>query len=237
MEIEKHWQEILGEPMSVEVSNRILKIQKALGIKDDDALWQIIIPLEYYQRIFEQFPEKARVEAGEVARSLREASVAVTNATAAEVKSAREKAVLEITKLRGESVIEINEMKEKAKGDIALALGETLKGKIDAAVNQLQNQSNRPLHKKWLIGMVVVTVVSLGLGGWGFWNFSEYKEKVGEAKISAVLDASGDFSHFMKCDKPGWKKQWVNNSEGKKILACYPYPDSKGNMNGWMITP
>ena len=237
MDVEKVFANVTGRKMTLDEVTRYLKFQKEFEVPDTDPTWMIFVWFEFYQRIFEQLPSSMRAEAEVITRQVKEASAAVTSATATEVKAAREKAALEITNLREKSVIEINEMKEKAKGDIAAALGITLKAEIGEAVNQLQNQSKLPLHKKWLIGMVVVTVVSLGLGGWGFWNFSEYKEKVGEAKISAVLDASGDFSHFMKCDKPGWKKQWVNNSEGKKILACYPYPDSKGNMNGWMITP
>ncbi len=162
----------------------------------------------------------------EGATVLRESSLEVAAAATAEIKKSRDLAVLKIT-----------EMQEETRKNIASALGRTLENEIRNAVSRLQSQSNKPLHRNWLIALTVLIVVALGLGGWGFWNFSEYKEKVGEAKMSAVLDASGNFSHFMKCDKPGWKKRWINNSGGKKFLACYPYPDSEGRISGWMITP
>jgi len=223
MEIEKHWQEILGEPMSAEVSNRILKIQKALGIKDDDALWQIIIPLEYYQRIFEQFPEKARVEAGEVSRSLREASVAVTSATSAEVKASRELAAREIVK-----------MQEEAKRNIAAATGGILKDEIEKAVHQLKSQSNRPLHRNWLIALGVAVLVAAGLGGWGTWSFFRYAKNIGEATAAAVAD-SPDFLGLMECNLgPEWKRAWVR-VEGETRLVCYPYPDKDGKISGWRL--
>ena len=227
MEIEKNWQEIFGQPMSAEVSNRILKIQKALGIKDDDALWQVLIPLEYYQRIFEQFPEKARKEAEEVARELRKASIAVTEASAAVVKESRDKAVVAIGILESET-----------KKNISDAVGKTLETEIREAVNQLKSQSNRPLHKKWLIAASVVLLVGIVSGGWGFWALSNHYKNVGAADIAAYANpVSKSFFHLMKCDQPGWKKQWITNAEGKKLLGCYPYKDPKLGQFGWDIAP
>jgi hypothetical protein len=201
--------------MNPESREKALRIAHKYQIEEDDPIWALVgLTIESVGGV-----EK-------IAQSLRAASVKVTEATRDEVKAARDKARIEIEK-----------MQEDVKIKVAAALEKTLETEIRGAVNQLKSQSNRPLHKKWMIGMGVGIVVALGLGGWGFWDFSEYKEKVGEAKMSAVLDSSEDFSHFMKCNEPGWKKQWTNNTEGKKVLACIPYPDSKGNTSGWMITP
>ncbi|MHB1756810.1 MAG: hypothetical protein ACYCT9_04770 [Leptospirillum sp.] len=226
MDVEKVFANITGRKMTPDEVTRYLKFQKEFEIPDTDPTWMMFIWFEFYQRIFEQFPASARAEAEVITRQVKEASIKVTEATAAEVKAAREKAV-----------IEINELQETVKKNVSDALGPTLTTKIGKAVNTLKSQSNRPLHKKWLIAMGVAIVVALGLGGYGFWDFSEYEQNVGEAKMSAVLDEGGDFSHFMKCDEPGWKKQWTNNTDGKKVLACYPYQDSKGKTSGWTITP
>ncbi|KGA93676.1 hypothetical protein LptCag_1386 [Leptospirillum ferriphilum] len=155
-------------------------------------------------------------------KALREASVAVTNATAAEVKSSREKASLEIAK-----------MQESAKANIAGALGTILENKIRDAVDRLQSQSNRPLHKKWLAVMAVLLPIAAGLGGWGLWSFYAYSKNVGAVNTAAYANpVSKSFFHLMECDQPGWEKKW---SRGGKELWCYPHADKAGNQYGWRI--
>ncbi|MEC4682526.1 MAG: hypothetical protein VST70_02440 [Nitrospirota bacterium] len=158
-----------------------------------------------------------------IAQSLREASVKVTEATRDEVKSARDKAAIEIGK-----------MQETAKTNIAGALGTILETEIREAVSRLQSQSNRPLHKKWLIAMGAGILIAAGLGGWGVRDFSKHEERVGEAKMSAFM-GSADFPNLMQCNNPGWITKWVGAGKEKK-LACYPYADKKsGNLFGWQI--
>ena len=191
---------------------RALEIARKHGIPDDDPVWHVVLTI-------------AEAEEGikEVSRSLREASVSVTEASAAVVKENRERAALEIQK-----------MQEAAKGNIAKALGETLETEIGKAVGRLQSQNNRPLHKNWLIAMVVVILLAVGGAGWGFWSFYTYAKNVGEAQISLAISPSNDFYHFMKCDKAGWEKKWVEVG-GKKYLACYP--SSTAGEQGWIIAP
>jgi hypothetical protein len=136
---------------------RALEIARKHGIPDDDPVWHVVLTI-------------AEAEEGikEIARSLREASVAVTSATYAEVKASRELAAREIVK-----------MQEAAKANIANALGATLENEIRNAVGRLQSQSNRPLHKKWLIAMGVVVVIATGGGAWGWSEIKLYYENLG----------------------------------------------------------
>lgn len=191
---------------------RALEIARKHGIPDDDPVWHVVLTI-------------AEAEEGikEVAQSLRSASVAVTAATSAEVKASRDKAKIEIDK-----------MQEDVKAKVADALSKTLETEIREAVSRLQSQSNRPLHKKWLIAMGVGILIAAGLGGWGVRDFSKYEERVGEAKISAFM-GSADFPNLMQCNNPGWITRWVGAGKEKK-LACYPYADKKsGNLFGWQI--
>ena len=191
---------------------RALEIARKHGIPDDDPVWHVVLTI-------------AEAEEGikEVAQSLRSASVAVTAATSAEVKASRDKAKIEIDK-----------MQEDVKAKVADALSKTLETEIREAVSRLQSQSNRPLHKKWLIAMGVGILIAAGLGGWGVRDFSKYEERVGEAKISAFM-GSADFPNLMQCNNPGWITRWVGAGKEKK-LACYPSADKKsGKLFGWQI--
>jgi hypothetical protein len=222
MEIEKLWKEVTGKTMSPEVSSRILKIQKALNIRDDDGLWEIILALEFYQNLYEVWPSSVRAETEVVAKQLKEASVAVATATSAEVKASRELAAREIVK-----------MQEEAKANIANALGGTLENEIRNAVGRIQSQSNRPLHRKWLIAMAVGLPIAVALGGWGLWSFYTYAKNVGAADTAAYANpVSKSFYHLMECDEPGWKTKW--SADGKE-LWCYPHADKDGNQYGWRI--
>ena len=223
MKVEETFENVVGRKMTPDEVTRYLKFQKEFEIPDTDPTWMIFIWFEFYQRIFEKFPENARAETEKVISQLRSASVAVTAATSAEVKLAREKAKIEIDK-----------MQEDVKAKVADALSKTLETEIREAVSRLQSQSNRPLHKKWLIAMGVGILIAAGLGGWGVRDFSKDEERVGEAKMSAFM-GSADFPNLMQCNNPGWITRWVGAGKEKK-LACYPYADKKsGNLFGWQI--
>ena len=224
MDVEKVFANVTGRKMTPDEVTRYLKFQKEFEVPDTDPFWMIFIWFEFYQRIFEQFPEKARVEAEGVARSLRDASVKVTEATTAEVKAARGLAVLEITDLQEKSVIEINKTKEKAKGDIASALGPTLTTEIGKAVVTL---SLKTTAKKWLsIGVsvagIVVTAGILGAYVYGAQN----------GPIFGAMEKS--YRSLVACSDQGWKKQ-KRVIDGEIFLVCFPYAVPDGTVNGWTI--
>ncbi len=222
MDVEKVFENVTGRKMSPDEVTRYLKFQKEFEVPDTDPTWMIFVWFEFYQRIFEQLPEKARKEAEEVVRFLREASVEVTKATREEVKASREKAGLEITI-----------MQEEAKIRIAAALGPTLETEIRNAVGRLQSQSNRPLHKKWVIVLGVGLAIAFLGGSWGTWSFYKYGQNVGAAKMAAFM-RSPDLSILMNCEGAGWVPEWVGVGKEKKH-ACYPYPDKSGRTTGWQI--
>jgi len=195
--------------------SEILKIAHKYRINENDPTW-ILVNL-----VVESLGDIKKIT-NEGTKALREASVAVTSATAAEVKASRELAAREIVK-----------MQEAAKANIANALGGTLENEIRNAVGRIQSQSNRPLHKKWLIAMAVGLPIAVALGGWGLWSFYTYAKNVGAADTAAYANpVSKSFYHLMECDEPGWKTKW--SADGKE-LWCYPHADKDGNQYGWRI--
>lgn len=72
---------LVGRPMSDAERQKLLKVRDALGIRDNDALWSLIIALEYYRSYHERIPAKlgaaldeALVKTKEVADSVIAAS-------------------------------------------------------------------------------------------------------------------------------------------------------------------
>ena len=222
MDVEKVFENVTGRKMGPDEVTRYLKFQKEFEVPDTDPTWMIFIWFEFYQRIFEQFPENARKEAEEVAHSLRDSAGAVTDASAAVVKESRDKAV-----------VAIGILQEETKKNISGALGTTLDDQIGKAVERLEKKSNRPLHKNWLIASGIGVLIAVIVGGWGFWTFYQYAKNVGEAEGSNPFVA-GAIKHLLNCDIDGWKTRWVKDGNGTG-LYCDLYPNSKNIVTGLRI--
>lgn len=126
MEIEDQWKEVFGEPMAPQMLTRILKIQKAMNLRDDDGILQILIPLEFYLRLYEQFPASARKESEAILNQIKSASSAVLKETTKNI----DLVVVDAKK-------QIAEESEKAKTSMARALDATIPRKIDEAVKEV----------------------------------------------------------------------------------------------------
>ncbi len=57
---------------------RLMSVQKALRLPDDDPLWTVLIALDYYQKLYEEAPEKIVAATHEAARTTITAAEAVT---------------------------------------------------------------------------------------------------------------------------------------------------------------
>jgi hypothetical protein len=216
MKIEEHWQELFGKPMPGEVEARVLKIQKALKIEDDDAVWQIVLALEFYQDLYQVWPESTRKEVEAGVKSLRETAVALTTSTATEIEASRKKAIEAIAKSQ-----------EGAKEALARAVDRTVSDAAQRAVDQIvgstYSEAFRAQTRKWtLVGALLVVVVG-GAGGWGFYRMGL---STGEAGSLAKID---EFRHFIACDRPGWD---LEKKAGMEI--CYPL-EKNGEVNGWRV--
>lgn len=211
MKIEERWRELLGKPMPAEVSTRILKIQKALGIDDGDAVWQIVLALEFYQNLYQVWPESTRREVEAVTIKLRESSGQVIAAANVEIQK---------------SVV-------SGKADIAKAFGKVIDDGVQKALDQIVNnthvQALRIQARKWaLIGAVTAAVlVSVLAGGAGWYGYRA--GRVG-GYASGVAEG-GDIGHFIRCDRPGWE---IETKEGG-VRVCFPDKAGDGSLYGWPV--
>lgn len=211
MKIEERWTELFGKPMPAEVSTRILKIQKALGIDDGDAVWQIVLALEFYQSLYQVWPESTRREVEAVTIKLRESSGQVIAAANAEI---RKSAAVE-------------------KAAMAQALSQEMRAAVRQAMDQIVKsthaQALRTEARKWaLIGAVTAAVlVSVLAGGAGWYGYRA--GRVG-GYASGVAEG-GDIGHFIRCDRPGWE---IETKKGG-VRVCFPDKAVDGSLYGWPV--
>lgn len=158
-------------------------------------------------------------------KALREASVAVTAATAAEVKAAREKAALEIAKAQ-----------EAAKVAIAQALEKSMSAAVEKAIDQIAQsthvQALKIQARKWgLIGAVAAAVLVVLLAGGIGWEAWHKGEEAGQSfRAASLAEIHQDLKQYFACSIPGWQ---IRTKEGKKY--CYPIPLKNGGVYGWRI--
>ena len=211
MKIEEHWQDLFGKPMPGEVSTRILKIQKSLGIEDNDALWEILLALEFYQNLYQVWPESTRKEVEAVTSRLREASNQVIAAAAAEVRKAE----------------------ASAKASLNQALSQMMSSAVQKAVDQIVQsthaQALRIQARKWgLIGAVSSAVLVVALAGGVGWK--AYRAGRTGGYISGVAEG-GEIRHLIRCDNPGWTIE--TKKDGSHL--CVPHKTGDGDIYGWMV--
>ena len=65
-----HIEKLLGRELSGEEQERLARIQDILGIADNDALWDILIALEYQRAFYEALPEKISGASAEILAQL-----------------------------------------------------------------------------------------------------------------------------------------------------------------------
>ncbi len=196
--------------MNPESREKALRIAHKYQIEEDDPIWALVgLTIDAIGGV-----EK-------IAQALREASVKVTEATRDEVKSAREKAILEIAKAQ-----------EAAKAALNQALSQTMSATVQRAIDQIVQsthvQALKIQSRKWaLTGAVTaaVLVVALAVGvGW-----EAYRTGLAGGYASGVA-VGGNFRHFIDCDLPGWKL------EQKKDGSTWCYPTAaKDGTYGWRI--
>ena len=76
-----------GRELTDAEANRLLHMQRLLGIDNNDALWLVMLALEHYQQLYEAMPPRIEA-AGEVAvKRVKETADAVAAAAAATAQS------------------------------------------------------------------------------------------------------------------------------------------------------
>ena len=87
--VEEAFAKVLGRQPSEDERGRLYRIRDALGLRDNDAFWYIVLVLEHYDSLYRDYPSQIRDEAR---RTIEEARRAF--AVAAEVEAAKAQTAL-----------------------------------------------------------------------------------------------------------------------------------------------
>ena len=195
MSLDALYRELHGEPMPDEVQVRLLKIEKAMGIRDNDALWHVFLVMDYYYRLYQEFPERIKGKTKEALDEIRKAHQPTINA----------------------SVQAIREAEAEARN----ALAQKVPGIVDRAIEKTRSETLEYALKlkarKWIVIGLTAGILGLSVTGW-----VSYDKGKSEGYAEAV-PVAGFIGHFVNCDEPGWKIG--TSKSGEKICSPFPDAD------------
>lgn len=102
--LQNSFTDVLGKQPTEAARQRLHRMKKALRLKDDDAMWTILIALESYQELYEEMPDRITAKADELLSSLKTASAAIAAASMAEQQKKLSAAIAEATLKTAEEV-------------------------------------------------------------------------------------------------------------------------------------
>jgi hypothetical protein len=84
--VEEAFAKVVGRQTSDEERARLYRLRDALGLRDNDAFWSIVMALEHYDSFFRAYPEKLAEETARAIENARAAFAVAAEKEAAEVE-------------------------------------------------------------------------------------------------------------------------------------------------------
>jgi hypothetical protein len=94
-ELDDSFSQLLGRQPSDKEKQDLYRVRDALKLKATDAVWLLLMALQHYQTLYEQFPARIAVAARDVTKAVRAAAEAQAKAAQEETKKALIQAVHE----------------------------------------------------------------------------------------------------------------------------------------------
>ena len=191
---------------------RLYQVRDALGLKNNDALWLVLMALEHYQGQYEQFPAKIAQAAKDTLTGFKATAEATAKAAA-----------------------------EAAKADLAAAVATAAHRVADqvAGTRELRWGVGLSLAMAVLIACALgfgFYMESVGRASGLVEGYAAARDETAAAawantpqgKAAYQLAQAGSIDILTRCDLPGWRIE-----KG----ACYPDQAPGGKLHGWRLKP
>lgn len=94
-ELEDSWTRLVGQQPTDKDKQTLYRVRDATHLKPTDAIWELLIALQYYEKLYEQFPARIAEAARAVTQGVRAAAEAEARAAQSATKRALFEAVRE----------------------------------------------------------------------------------------------------------------------------------------------
>jgi hypothetical protein len=90
---ETPFEKLLGRASTAAEREQLWRVQSALGLRDNDALWLVLYALQFYESLYRQFPREIGKEAKRILDETRMAADATIRASVESAKADLAKAI------------------------------------------------------------------------------------------------------------------------------------------------
>lgn len=210
-DLENSFFKLLGRQPTEAERQQLYLVRDALGLKNNDALWLILMALQYHQTMYASFPALITQGATETLHEFKQTADATLEAT-----------------------------KESAKADLAEAVSSVAqnvarlvaarRAAIWIAICVVLSVGSFSTFGWYIHGEAYKAGYNLGYGR-AYIDAKEEKAAAAwantpQGKAAYRLAQSGSIDLLIKCEAPGWKKE-----QG----YCYVHPSATGQIYGWKL--
>ena len=210
-DLDDSFEKLLGrQPSDAEIKN-LYRIRDALGLKNNDALWLVLMALQHYQGQYEKFPREIAQAAKDILTNFKVTADATVKASAEAAKADLAQAVASAAK-------------EVARNTAARQMWQWAAFSILMAIVSLE-----------FVGWYAYSSGSDSGYSLGYTKgYEESKDEKAaaawantpEGKLAYRLAQKGSITMLAKCNQPGWQI---------KHGVCFVKPASDGTTQGWWI--
>lgn len=210
-DLEESLTQLLGRQATDKDRQELYRVRDALGLKNNDALWLVIMALQHYKDLYEEFPESIAKAAQDTLQDFKVTADAVIKASA-----------------------------EAAKADLAQAVATAAAdvARTVAGTKQLQWMTLSLLVALLSLGLFGWHMYQSGYEvGYSAGHAAGYEEAKSEKAAASWANTPegqlayrfaqlGELSHLARCDRQGWEIK-----DG--LCAVHPLPN--GGVYGWRV--
>lgn len=210
-EIESSFEKLLGRTPSDAERQNLYRVRDALGLKNNDALWLVLMALDHYKTLYEAIPGRIAATAGSTLENIRSAADAEIRATAEATKADLAKTVAAAARDVANHTAK-KQMWKWAAGCIAVAA---------VAVGGVGWYANKSGHES-----------GFAEGYANGWKRAQDDKAAAswantpQGKRAYHLAEAGDLDALVKCTKPGW-----HAANG----YCFASTAPDGKIYGWRL--
>jgi len=208
-DLEDGFVKLLGRQATDAERQQLYRVRDALGLKNNDALWLVLMALQYHQTLYAHFPEQIQQAAETTLHQFQQTA----NSTLAAAKELAKADLAKAVSVTARDVARLTAARQTARSITVCLLACCL------VISTLSYYMHRNAYAAGYAS------------GYGQVCSEAKDEKAAAAwantpqgKAAYRLAQSGAIDSLIKCNQPGWKLE-----QG----VCYVHPASDGSIYGW----
>lgn len=209
--LDESFAKLLGRQPSDAERQSLYRVRDALGLKNNDALWLVLMALQHYQNQYEKFPQEIAQAAADTLVNFKATADATVKASAEAAKADLAKAVAAAAQKVARTT-SARQMWQWAAGCIAAAFVSF------ASFGWYMHSSGKDFgYQAGYSECLIKAQDEKAAAAWA---------NTPQGHLAYRFAQAGSLDSLAKCDRPGWftKNGW-----------CYVYTAPDGHIYGWRL--